>query len=86
MQAGNLPELEPNTEARVNTEALYVVHECVRRSIRKHISYARFTEYKGGATNQKDEQLFDAMLFLSDHRFTEGAATYSLAFCGYSQS
>ena len=41
---------------------------------------------KGGATNQKDEQLFDAMLFLSDDRGTEAAATYPLALCGYSQS
>ena len=41
---------------------------------------------KGGATNQKDEQLFDAMLFLSDDRGTEAAATYPLALCYYSQT
>ena len=41
---------------------------------------------QGIATIHKDEQLFDAMIFLSDHRFTEVAATYSLALCGYSQS
>ena len=75
LQAGNLPELEPNTETRMNTGALYVVHECVRRSTRKHMSYARSTEYTGVATIHIDEQLFDAMLFLSDHNFTEASAT-----------
>ena len=84
---GRIATLEPKSRPRTEVKVDFVVHGCMLQHIRQkrceiHVQTTVTPPCSSSVqekryTSHKDEQLSDAMLFLSDHRFTAASASYS---------